>query len=152
MNVSGYRVSLQHYNWGSNSEVLNNAIFFAYAYELSGDPDYLTAMLESLDYLLGRNALRYSFISGYGDYSLSYPHHSFWANEGRFPPPPPGVVAGGSNGFLEDPTAIDNIPADVGPARQYVDLTLSWSTNEVAINYNAPLVWVLAYVQDATQR
>ena len=147
--TEGYRVPIRTYVWGSNSAVLNNAIVLAYAHDLTGDAAYLHGVLESMDYLLGRNALAFSFVSGYGERSMTNPHHRFWANEGDWPPPPPGVVAGGPNASPSDPTALDFATLDAGPARRYVDLRGSWSTNEVTINWNAPLVWVAAYLAEA---
>lgn len=144
----GYRVSLgaNSYNWGSNSDVLNNALIMALAHDFTGDPVYLNGVTESMDYLLGRNALGFSFISGYGANAMQHPHHRFWGNQGEFPPPPPGAVAGGPNGNPSDPTAIDAGVNELGTAKRYVDLIGSWSTNEVTINWNAPLVWVSAYL------
>lgn len=144
----GYRVPITQYEWGSNSSVLNNAIILAYAYDSTGDARYLGGMTESMDYLLGRNALAFSFISGYGERAMTNPHHRFWSNEPNngYPAPPPGVVAGGPNAQPSDPTALAEAQLDAGPARRYVDLRGSWSTNEVTINWNAPLVWVSAYL------
>lgn len=149
----GYRVSIgaNHYNWGSSSDVLNNAIIMGLAYDFTGDFRYLNGVTESVDYLLGRNALAFSLISGYGARSMQHPHHRFWGNQGEFPPPPPGVVSGGPNGNPTDPAAIDAGVAALGAARRYIDDIGSWSTNEVTINWNAPLVWVTAYV-DAHMR
>ncbi len=148
--TEGYRVPIRTYVWGSNSAVLNNAIVLAYAHDLTGDEAYLHGVLESMDYLLGRNALAFSFVSGYGERSMTNPHHRFWANEGDWPPPPPGVVAGGPNAAPSDPTALEHATLDAGPARRYVDLRGSWSSNEVTINWNAPLVWVAAYLAEAS--
>jgi endoglucanase len=149
----GYRVSLtqNQYFWGSSSDVLNNALVMALAYDFTGEARYLNGVTESMDYLLGRNALSFSFISGYGARSMQHPHHRFWGNQGDFPPPPPGAVAGGPNGNPSDPAALDAGVNDLGAAKRYVDLIGSWSTNEVTINWNAPLVWVSAYL-DAQMR
>ncbi|MBI5667859.1 MAG: glycoside hydrolase family 9 protein [Chloroflexi bacterium] len=150
MGSEGYRVSLRPnvYYWGSNSDVLNNAIILALAYDFTGDARYLHGVAESMDYLLGRNALAFSFITGYGTNVVQHPHHRFWANqpEAGFPPPPPGVVAGGPNANPTDPVAQQANLMKRPPARRYLDDIGSWSTNEVTINWNAPLVWVAAYL------
>lgn len=150
----GYRVSLRPnmYHWGSNSDVLNNAIILALAHDFTGDARYLHGVAESMDYLLGRNALGFSFVSGYGTKTLQHPHHRFWANQpGRgFPPPPPGAVAGGPNVNPTDPVAQAAKLMERPPARRYLDELGSWSTNEVTINWNAPLVWVTAYLDAQT--
>lgn len=147
----GYRLPIRQYEWGSNSAVLNNAIILAYAYDITGDAQYLHGVTESMDYLLGRNALAFSFISGYGARAMTNPHHRFWSNNpgSGYPAPPPGVVAGGPNAAPSDPIALQNAELEMGPARRYVDMSGSWSTNEVTINWNAPLVWVVAYLKDA---
>ncbi len=141
------------YVWGSNSEVLNRAIVLALAYDFTRDARYLDAVTETMNYLLGRNSLNFSFVSGYGAQSLAHPHHRFWANqpENGFPPPPPGVVAGGPNGDPSDPVAIAAGLVSQPPARSYVDDIGSYSTNEVAINWNAPLAWVAAYLDDTAR-
>ncbi len=146
----GYRVSLGQNNfvWGSNADVLNNAILLALAYDFTEDARYLGGVTEALDYLLGRNALAHSFVASYGSNALEHPHHRFWGNQDMYPPPPPGALAGGPNGNPSDPAALDAGVMGLQPAKRYVDLIGSYSTNEVAINWNAPLVWVASYLDN----
>jgi len=141
------------YQWGSNSDVLNRAIMLALAHDFTGDMRYLNAVTEVMNYVLGRNALNFSFVSGYGTQSLAHPHHRFWGNQpaNGFPPPPPGVVAGGPNGNPTDPAATAAGLVGQPPAKSYVDDIGSYSTNEVAINWNAPLAWVAAYLDDTAR-
>jgi endoglucanase len=149
-NGYGSPLTAKDYVWGSNSLVLNRAMLLALAYDFTGEAGYLGAAAESMNYLLGRNTLNFSFISGYGVLSLSHPHHRFWANQpsGGYPPPPPGVVAGGPNGNPDDPTAKAAGLTGKPPAKCYVDEMGSFTTNEVAINWNAPLAWMAAYMDD----
>ena len=147
--AEGYGVSITTYEWGSNSDILNNAIVLGYASDSTGDKRYLYGMTRSMDYLLGHNPLAFSYISGYGQNAMAHPHHRAWANDAGAGSPPPGVVAGGPNAAPSDPTALERLNFDAGPSRRYVDLTGSWSTNEVAINWNAPLVWVSTYLNQA---
>ena len=146
--TNGYRVPLAQadYVWGSNSVVMNHAIVLALAYEFTGDPVYLGGVTESMDYLLGKNTLAFSFITGYGEVYAEHQHHRFWANQGNFPPPPPGSLAGGPNATPTDPDAEEYAIMDSGIAKRYVDRVESYSTNEVAINWNAALTWVAAYL------
>jgi len=145
----GYSVSVgaSQYVWGSNSTVLNNAVILALAYDYTKETQYLNGVIESMNYILGRNAINQSFVTGYGQNAAQHPHHRLWANQPDrgFPAPPPGVVVGGPNGTPADPTAIDKV-SKVPPARRYLDDIESYSTNEVAINWNAPLVWVSSYL------
>jgi endoglucanase len=147
--AEGYRAPLKtnDYVWGSNSGVLNNALVLALAHQFSGEAKYLDGVVASMDYILGANAVNQSFVSGYGTVSMQHPHHRFWANGQGFPPPPPGAIAGGPNGSPADETAIRLI-GDMPTSRRYIDDVGSYSTNEVAINWNAPLVWVAAYLDE----
>lgn len=150
INSEGYGVPLRanDYVWGSSSSVLNSAILMALAHDFTGEAAYLEGVVRSMDYLLGHNPNDVSFISGYGTRAMLNPHHRFWANiPPNFPPPPPGVVSGGTNASPSDQRAIDSIGA-LPPARRYIDHVDSYSTNEVAINWNAPLVWVSSYLND----
>jgi endoglucanase len=155
MDSEGYRVSLrgEQFVWGSSSNILNNALVLAYAYEFTGDSRYLNGMTESMDWILGRNAIGISFVSGYGAYSMQHPHHRFWGNdEARgFPPPPNGALSGGVNAAPSDPAADEANLMSLPPARRYVDDIGSYSTNEVAINWNSPLAWVTSYLANRSQ-
>ena len=146
-------LTTNNYAWGSNADALNRAIVLALAYDFSGETRFLNAVTECLNYLLGRNALNFSFVSGCGTQSLAHPHHRFWGNqpENGFPPPPPGVVAGGPNGNPDDPSARAAGLIGKPPAKCYIDEIGSYTTNEVAINWNAPLAWVAAYLDDTAR-
>ena len=148
LNATGYRLpmGIKGYVWGSNSGVLNNAMILALAYDITGDQAYLDGVIAAADYVLGRNALSVSYVTGYGQVPPEHVHHRFWGNQGDYPPPPPGVIAGGANGQPSDPDALAHAILDSGPAKRYVDLIGSYSTNEVAINWNAPLAWVITYL------
>jgi endoglucanase len=152
----GYRVPLGlgesgKYPWGSNSFVLNNLLVTSLAYDLTKDAKYAAAVAEGMDYLLGRNPLVQSYVSGYGSQPLQHPHHRFWAEGYRsgFPPPPPGAISGGPNSSLQDPqTRKSGLSQDLPPQKCYVDHIEAWSVNEVAINWNAPLTWVAVFLDE----
>jgi endoglucanase len=55
----------------------------------------------------------------------------------------PGMLAGGPDRGLHDPCA-KSLLAGQPPAKCYVDDVQSYSTNEVAIYWNSPLVYVMA--------
>jgi len=145
----GYGVLLKgDYIWGTNGTVFNNMMLTGVAYDLTGDKKYLDSMRLSMDYIMGRNSLNKSFVSGYGTYPLLHPHHRFWANDpaNGFPPPPPGVLSGGPNANPSDPPALDAGLLNLPPAKRYLDDIGSFSTNEVAINWNAPFAWAATYL------
>ncbi|HCT75698.1 MAG TPA: endoglucanase, partial [Micromonosporaceae bacterium] len=134
------------YVWGSNSAVINSAVIMATAYDLTWDGRYRDAVLESMDYLLGRNALNQSYISGYGERASKNQHHRHWAHQllPSLPNPPAGSIAGGPNSGLQDPVAQRMLPG-CAPAKCYIDEIGSYSTNEVAINWNSALAWIAAF-------
>jgi len=144
--------SLSGYPWASNSFIVNVGIVMGYSYDFSNDTKYLNALAESMDYILGRNPLYKSYVSGYGENALQNPHHRFWSNQVNpsFPKPPPGCLSGGPNSSLQDPY-VQGQGFSVGkyPAQKcYIDHIESWSTNEITINWNAPLSWVAAYLDE----
>lgn len=145
----GYYVLInEDYPWGSNGLILNNMMLISLAHQISGDARYLDAVRLSMDYILGRNALNQSFVAGYGTYAMLHPHHRFWANDpaNGYPPPPAGALSGGPNFNPTDPAATTADLFSRPPAKRYVDDIQSFSTNEVAINWNAPLAWVATYL------
>ncbi len=145
----GYSVLIDgEYPWGSNGLILNNTILVALAYDLSSAGKYLDAARLSMDYMLGHNPLNKSYVSGYGSYPMQHPHHRFWANDlaNGYPPPPPGVLAGGANATADDPAALNANLSAYAPSKRYVDEIGSYSTNEVTINWNAPLAWVATFL------
>jgi endoglucanase len=152
-NEQGYR--LPHapdgdgkYYWGSNSDVLNNGLILAAGFDLSHKAEYQAAAVWAMDYLLGRNALDQSYVTGYGFRPLENPHHRFWAHQAdaSFPGPPPGALSGGPNSELQDPYGQAAGLPGCKPQKCFVDNIEAYSLNEIAINWNAPLVWLTTFL------
>ena len=147
-------IIIDGYEWGSNSMVINNAIVMAYAYDQTGDVKYMNGVTTAMDYLLGTNPLNFSFITGYGTYYEQNPHHRYWSKEldKTLPQAPDGVLSGGPNAGLQDPyvRALGFVSGAEGNPSQrcFVDSIEAWSTNEVTINWNAPLAWIVSFLQD----
>jgi len=137
------------WDWGSNSAVLSDLTVMGVAYDLTGRPELRDGVLEGLDYLLGRNALNRSYVTGYGEVAPRNQHSRWYAHQldPALPPPPRGTLAGGPNSALQDPYARSRLAGCVGQFC-YVDDIRSWSTNELTINWNAPLAWVAAFAAD----
>mgnify|MGYP001042747951 FL=1 len=142
------------YVWSSNSFVIDNAIILAYAYDLTDNTDYLNGTATAMDYLLGRNPVDYSYVTGYGTHAVQYPHHRFWAHQlsESFPMAPSGVLVGGPNSGMEDPWVQGSgwKKGEIPPAKCYLDHIEAWSVNECTINWNEPLAWMTAFLCDAT--
>ena len=127
------------------------ALVLATAYDLSGDARYRDAAIESMDYILGRNAINQSYITGYGQ-KFSQNQHSSWmapSLDPALPPPLPGTLAGGPNSSIEDEFSAA-LFAERGCAPQacYVDNIAAWSVNELAINWQAALAQFAAWLAD----
>jgi endoglucanase len=148
----GYRIpfSVPGYAWGSNSNILNRAMILGLAYDFTGDRHYRDSVIDSMDYLLGRNPLDQSYVSGYGVRPMLHPHHRFWANtaDGRYPPPPPGALSGGPNNRSMSDDVARPMRGTCAPMTCWRDDIRAFSLNEVAVNWNAPLVWVAAWVAE----
>jgi len=143
-------ISVKGYEWGSNSFVINNAIVNAYAYLVSGDTKHLDGCTESVDYIFGRNANGFSYVSGYGTYTLENPHHRLWSYEldNSFPKCPNGVLSGGPGAGMQDPYVggLNYQRGKVPSQKCYVDSIEAWSVNEVTVNWNAPLAWIAGFL------
>lgn len=146
----GYHVpfATSQYAWGSNSNILNRAMILALAYEFSGNKQYRNAAIDAMDYILGRNPLDQSYVSGYGQRPMQNPHHRFWAPSFDYgmPPPPPGALSGGPNSTNPADEVAREIIGKCAPQTCWRDDVRAFSLNEVAINWNSPLVWVANFL------
>ncbi|REL24952.1 T9SS C-terminal target domain-containing protein [Rhodohalobacter sp. SW132] len=138
---SAYRISMGqeswHFLWGSNAMALNHSVLLIQAYRLTMDESYLDAAQSNLDYILGRNATGYSFVTGYGSRTPMDPHHRQSSADNNTDPVPGMVVGGPHDGQQDNCSYPSNLPA-----KSYLDSWCSYSTNEVAINWNAALTYV----------
>lgn len=119
--------------WGCNSDAASNqGMTFLYAWRLTGNRQFLTAALQTMDYILGRNATGYCYITGYGSRSPQFPHHRLSASDG-IAEPIPGLLIGGPNPGKQDGC---DYPSDIAD-ECYVDVEPSYAANEMAINWQA---------------
>jgi endoglucanase len=133
--------------WGSNWFVTNNGIVLGFAHALTNERKYLEGAYEALHYVLGRNPNDFSYVSGYGERALRHPHHRFWAKsiDPQLPSPPPGALAGGPNSRSQGALAKAKREG-CKPLKCYADEVPLATMNEVAINWNASLTWLAAYL------
>jgi len=139
-NASAYRVAMleDDFVWGSNAVALNKAMVLLQAYKLESKKAYHSAAIGLLDYVLGRNPIDFSFVTGFGVKTPMDTHHrQSYADD--VTAPVPGFVAGGPHTGRQDDCDYEGRL----PATTYSDDWCSYSTNEVTINWNAPLVYVL---------
>jgi len=146
VNQTAYQVPFgktsAEFGWGSNSMAANQGIALLQAYLLSGDDKYKRAAMADLDYLLGRNASGYAYVTGFGWKSPMHPHHRPSAADGILAPVP-GLLVGGPNPGNQDGVAL---PSKV-PDEAYVDHQSSYASNEIAINWNAPLAYLVNAIE-----
>ncbi|MFT5757973.1 MAG: endoglucanase [Alteromonadaceae bacterium] len=150
------------YPWGSvGSYVLSQGIHLASAHRATGEQKYLDGVTRSMDHVLGINALDRAYMTGYGENSTTEPHHRFWLKSKANPVtaiaeaisiPYPGAVTGGpQNDLVDDGSSGLEAPGTPcsTPAKSYADHWNNYSSNEITVNWNANLVAVLAYIEEA---
>ena len=143
-NGYGLAIANDDFYWGSNSVVANKGMVLIHAYILSEEKKYLDAAQGILDYLLGRNPLDISYLTGWGVNQVMDPHHRPSKGD-TVVAPVPGMLVGGPNSSADD-CAKKMIDKDA-PAKSYYDNNCSYATNEVAINWNAPFAYLAGSLQ-----
>ncbi|GHB67880.1 glycoside hydrolase family 9 protein [Persicitalea jodogahamensis] len=138
--------SKSDYAWGSSSVAANQGMAIMQAYRLTQDRKYLNAALTNVDYLLGRNGTGYCFLTGFGSKRVMHPHHRPSVADG-VTEPVPGLLSGGPNPGKQDkcPTYTSDLPDEA-----FTDDDCSYASNEICINWNAPLVYLLGAVEAST--
>ncbi|MHC2995020.1 MAG: glycoside hydrolase family 9 protein [Candidatus Atribacteria bacterium] len=134
-----YNISLEmsEYIWASNKNALQYGINLIIAYRINNNSEYLQGALDQLHYVLGRNPLSKSYVTGVGANYPRHPHHRLIMATGVMVE---GLLMGGPNNNAESGAA----PKNQGP-RSYIDSQDSYATNEYAIDYNVPLICLSAY-------
>ena len=135
-------LSPRDFVWGSNAVAANQGVLLINAWLLSRDRKYIDNALGNLDYLLGRNATGYCFITGIGSRPPMHPHHRPSVADG-ITDPVPGLLAGGPNPGRQDHCQYDFTE----PETAYLDQDAAYASNEIAINWNAPLVYLAAAIE-----
>lgn len=139
-----YHVSLKpaDFHWGSNGTAAQYGMDLMIANAIAPNPDFVNAASDDLHYLLGRNTFSLSWVTQVGEHSVLHPHHRP-SGSGEQPGPWPGLMSGGPNAGRQD-SVLAALPADLPPEKDYADQTASYASNEIAINWQATLVFLLA--------
>ena len=138
------------FGWGClGGSFCSTGVALLFAHQLTGDKRYLTAAQQNADYILGRNATGYCFVTGFGTHSPMHPHHRISAADG-VEAPFPGFLVGGPNPGQQDKgnnlTYTSNLPDE-----SYMDHVDSYASNEIAINWNAELVSFIGWLDSLAQ-
>lgn len=139
--------SKRDFIWGSNAVAANQGIVLINAYLITKDKSYIDGALSNLDYILGRNATGYCFVTGLGTKSTMHPHHRPSVAD-NVEEPVPGLLAGGPNPGRQDGCHYDYTE----PETAYADVDCSYASNEIAINWNAPLVYLANAIEALQQK
>ena len=138
--------SPRDFGWGCLAETFGtNGLTLLYAYRLTGDKKYLTAAQQDADYVLGRNATGYCYITGFGTKSPMHPHHRPSEADG-IEAPYPGLLVGGPNPGQQDKADVKEYPSNQ-PDESYTDVMQSYASNEIAINWNASILALLGWLE-----
>ena len=145
----GVVMSQEDFVWGSNAVAGNQGVFLLHAYYVTGEQKYYEAAKKVVDYLLGKNPLDMSFVTGFGTKSPMMPHHRP-STADKVTPPVPGMVVGGPQPGGEDIGTKSWECKDYRTgqaATSYIDNRCSYATNEVAINWNAPFAYLVGAME-----
>ncbi|MGA2807188.1 MAG: glycoside hydrolase family 9 protein [Terracidiphilus sp.] len=143
-NASPYRMSMtaKDFVWGSNGVAAGYGMYLLIANTLEPDKSFVDAARDNLHYLLGRNTFSLSWVTQVGEHSFEHPHHRP-SGSGKQIGPWPGLLSGGPNAGRQD-AVLAALPKDLPPAKAYADQMASYASNEIAINWQASLVFLLA--------
>lgn len=142
----GYKVPMlpKDYVWGSTMVLANRGVQLILASKLIGDKTFEAIAENSLHWILGANPIGISFITGVGKNSILHPHHRPSIAD-DIEEPVPGLVSGGPDVGRSDEAAAALIPSDVPPAKAFIDNELSYATNEIAIYWNSPVIFLSSW-------
>ncbi len=149
---SPYGNSPRDFGWGCLAEhCCCQAMALLYADRLLGTTQYRRYALQNADYLLGRNATGYCYVTGFGDQSPMHPHHRI-SEADAVEAPFPGMLVGGPNPGQQDKRDMhDAVYPSNYPDESYIDNMESYASNEIAINWNASLVAFLCWLDALPQ-
>ncbi len=138
----GYGRALDdYYNWGVNGSLARTTLNLGVAYQLTDDAKYTAAALKQLDHLFGVNVFGRSQVTGLGHLPPLHPHHRP-SGADTVAAPWPGLLVGGPNPYPD----AEDLGYDISiAAAAWQDIEPSYWSNEIAINWNAALVYGLAW-------
>lgn len=139
-----YGVSLgTAYVWGSNMTVANNTmtLLLGCLYMDEYKETYTDSALEHMHYLLGKNALSQSYITGFAPTAPQNPHHRPSVAKGSAVP---GMVVGGPDMNTNDDGTLKANRTGEPPMKCYIDHKDSYASNEITIYWNSPVYFMLA--------
>ncbi|MCQ2459251.1 MAG: glycoside hydrolase family 9 protein [Ruminococcus sp.] len=154
IDIDGFPDITSGYGEDSNATVIFNAMISQYAYAVTGDNLYLNTTAEAMDYIFGRNGNDFSYVTGYGEHSAENVNHLFWGGkyDENLPDAPKGVLVSGPYCAAYDPIiGLLGINLNTTASQKiYADSYDSFTTNHAALQLNAPLAAITAYLSAAS--
>ena len=136
------------YTWASAKNNLTKGDILIMANDLQKNKAYEEGALAQIHYTFGRNILNKSFMTGVGENCPEHPHNRIHESTGAYVP---GLLVGGPNyvkgGDPDQTKYIDTY--NPPPAKCYIDVLMSWSTNEYAIDYCGSSLYALSHFMKA---
>ncbi|MCZ7644529.1 MAG: glycoside hydrolase family 9 protein [Planctomycetota bacterium] len=130
--------NLDHYCWSSSQNIGKMGYYALMTNRFAPNEAYARMAEDGLHYLLGRNALALSLVSGYGRRFTDVYHTIYGGSATAWQPLPPGIIGGGVNQW-------ESRGISAWPAKHYRSDPNNWTLTEPAIYYNAPLVFLSGY-------
>jgi endoglucanase len=130
--VYGRPLSTRYY-WGCNGTVARQVLNLQVANRVAPNPDYVNAASDAVAHLFGRNFYGRSYVTGLGHQPPLHPHDRRSGADAMEAPWPGYIVGGGLS------------------AKNWSDTQADYRTNEIAINWQAALVYALAGFTSAPQ-
>jgi endoglucanase len=124
--LSSYGRDFPAYYWGSNGVIARTCMLLQSANVLNPTPEYLDVCSAQIAFLYGRNQYNRSQVTGAGVAPPLSPHHRPSGADSVLEPYPGLLVGGGQS------------------ATSWQDAQGNFQSNEVAINWNAALVYALS--------
>lgn len=144
--ADGYACSLRNdeYTWASSRIAIAKGNMLVLAYQIEPKIEYLYGAMDQVHYILGRNTNGISYLTGAGTKTPQNVHNRIYESTGI---KVPGQLVGGPNNWPGgDPIQVKAISTSkMPPAKVYFDVSGSYSTNEYAIDYTAPVTYILSY-------
>jgi endoglucanase len=139
-----YRISMKSsdFVWGSNGVAADYGGYLLMANLFEPDASFVNTARDNLHYLLGRNTFSLSWVTQLGQHPFQHPHHRP-SGSGKQTGPWPGLLSGGPNAGRQD-AVLAALPKDLPPAKVYADQLASYASNEICLNWQASLVFLLA--------
>ena len=127
-----------HFCWSSNQIIAKMGYYTLLANRFAPKEEYIRLAEDALHYLLGRNAVATSMVTGYGSRVTVIYHGIYGSSATAKLPTPPGFVPGGVNQW-------ESAGISLYPAKHFRNDPNNWTLTEPAIYYNAPLVFLAGY-------